>query len=181
VKIVIYNDTGIDETLTFSDYYKTLTIDGTDYVGLGQLMNLTETVSDLRATPQELTVTISGIPTANLTDFLTKSIKGSDVSVLRGIFNPQTGALLAITGNPAGRFFGIVNNYAITEDYPETGKDASNSISIICNSNIGTLDRKTTGRFTNPVSQKSFYPSDLSMDRVPNIAGTNLNFGAPEA
>lgn len=181
IKITIYDDVGVDEILTFSDYFKALTLDGTNYTGLGQLLSVTETVSDLRAAPQELTITISGIPTTNLQDFLNKSIKGSEVSVMRGIFDPQTGILLSIAGNPAGRFYGIVNNYSINEDYPEFGKDATNSISIICTSTIGTLDRKIAGRFTNPTSQKSFYPSDTSMDRVPNIAGTNLNFGAPVA
>lgn len=179
VKVTVYDDVGVDEVWTYSDYHKTLTIDGTNYTGLGQLMNLTESQTDLRLSGFELTMSISGIPSANISDFLNKKIKGSSVQVLRGIFDVNTGTLLSITGNPAGRFYGIVTNYAINEDYPEFGKDATNTISMICNSNVGMFGSKLAGRYTNPASEKKYYPNDLSMDRVPNISNSNFNFGAP--
>jgi hypothetical protein len=44
---------------------------------------------------------------------------------------------------------------------------------------IEQLKGKISGRKTNPVDQLRFYPTDHSMDRVPTIANSNFNFGAP--
>jgi hypothetical protein len=41
------------------------------------------------------------------------------------------------------------------------------------------LQNKTSGRLTNPVSNKKFFPTDTCMDRVPGLQGTSFNFGAP--
>jgi hypothetical protein len=37
---------------------------------------------------------------------------------------------------------------------------------------------KIAGRKTNSRDQKTFYPTDLSMDRVTQLANSNYNFGA---
>lgn len=174
-----YEQDGEPAELLFSDYHKDLTIAGDNYTALGELLSITESSVDLRATPFELTVTISGIPTERVNLVTNIGIKGSPIEIRRAIFDANTGEFLNITGNPAGRFYGIVNNYNIFEDFPTDGKDASSSIGLICTSNIGQLERKLVGRFTNPTSQKSFFAGDLSMDRVPNIANANYDFGAP--
>jgi hypothetical protein len=41
------------------------------------------------------------------------------------------------------------------------------------------IERRVTGRRTNPDDQKKFYPTDVSMDRVPTLVDANFNFGAP--
>jgi hypothetical protein len=96
------------------------------------------------------------------------------------VFDPVTGTQLAIDGNPAGRFFGIVSNYTLDEEYDIEGRSSSNTIAIECASTAEFLNNKVTGRKTNPKSMKSFYSSDVSMDRVPNLVGANFNFGAPQ-
>jgi hypothetical protein len=95
------------------------------------------------------------------------------------LFDATTGTQLAITGNPVGRFFGLVNNYSLQEDYDVTARTSSNTIVIVCSSAVEILNNKLAGRRTNPIDQKSFYPSDLSMDRVPKLVGANYQFGAP--
>jgi hypothetical protein len=45
---------------------------------------------------------------------------------------------------------------------------------------VNVLENKVAGRKTNPKSQKQFYPSDRSMDRVPTLKGATYNFGAPQ-
>lgn len=163
-------------TLTFSNYSRNLTIDGTTYTGLGQLLEVTDSTSELRASANELTVTISGIPTQNITDLLTYRFKGSSITVIRAVFDPVTGQLLDIAGNPAGRFQGIINNFGINEDW--SGQDASTTVSFVCTSTVGVLINKVAGRKTNSQDQKKFYPTDLSMDRVAQLANSNYNFGA---
>ena len=140
------------DVLTFSDYHKSYSLSGTNYTGLGQLLVVTNTTSNLRATSQELSVTISGIPEANIPDILDNKVKGSRIEVYRAFFDTVTGEILSITGNPAGKFRGVVSNFDITDDL----------------------------RRTNPADEKLFFPSDLSMDRVPSLAKSNFNFGAPK-
>jgi len=125
-------------------------------------------------------VTISGIPNTSIAEIVNSRMKGCPIKIYRVVFDPVTGTQLAITGNPAGRFFGIVSNYTLEEDYSVDERRSTNTIAMICTSNMEFLDNKVTGRKTNPSSMKQFYPSDESFDRVPSLVGANFNFGAPQ-
>lgn len=166
--------------LRFSDYRGTVTINGENYVGLGKLLNITPTVSELRGSTGSITLTISGIPNTSIAEIVNSRMKGCPIKIYRMVFNPVTGTQLAIPGNPAGRFFGIISNYSLEEDYNTEERISTNTIAMICTSNMEFLDNKVTGRKTNPKSMKAFYPTDLSFDRVPNLIGANFNFGAPQ-
>lgn len=176
VKVVI---PGYD-TLTFSDYHQDYTIDSVNYTGLGQLLGITDTATNLRATPQEITIAISGIPSDNISDILDNKVKGSEVEIYRGFFDVDTGALLSISGNPAGKFKGVVTNFEISEDIEEFADEGTIQLSLICTSFIEILNNKVSGRRTNPTDQKALYATDVSMDRVPGLAKSNFNFGAPK-
>jgi len=164
--------------LTFSDYNRALTIEGTAYVGLGQLLSISDTSSSIRTAPGDLNISISGIPNSSIAEILNNKIKGSSVVVWRMVFDPTTGQQLAITGNPAGRFRGIITNYSLEEDWQMGAITTSNTIIFSCANSIEILSNKISGRKTNPIDQKTLYPGDLSMDRVPNLAKSNFNFGA---
>lgn len=172
-----------DETpTTFSTYYKSLTIDGTAYVGLGQLLSIASSSSEIRTTPSELSIGITAIPGSNITFADNPLLRGSPVEVWRYVFNPNTGA--AITGigtNPAGRFFGVVNNYTV--DFSIDPKDPTRistaSIILQVSSTVEQLSNKLAGRRTTPEDQQRYFPGDQSMDRVPVLARSNFNFGAP--
>jgi len=167
------------QVLTFSDYHKAYTINGLEYLGLGQLVSISNTTSNLRAAREELVVTISGIPEGNINQILNTKIKGSKIYVYRAFFNPTTGDLLGITGNPAGKFQGIVNNFSINDDL-EMGSDSGTiTLTLTSTSVVELLNNKITGRRTNPTDEALFYPGDKSMDRVPGLAKSNFNFGAP--
>lgn len=165
--------------LAFSDFYKAETFNGTSYQALGQLVSVTETTSNLRAVSEELTITISGIPVGRVSEIINNKIKGSKVEVLRGFYNTRTGQLLNIVGNPAGKFKGVISNYSINDDLSEGGRTGTVSIVLTASSVINLLNNKVTGRRTNPLSHREFYPNDASMDRVPALAKSNFNFGAP--
>lgn len=163
--------------LRFSDSRNPYTINSEVYTGLGNLMSVTNSNSELRVSSGELTIVISGIPNASLTGILYSRIKGSPVIVYRAFFDPITGAENAITG-PYGRFVGFVNNYSIQEEYDVDSRTATSTVALICNSSVDVLQNKIVGRRTNPSSQKSFYPSDLAMDRVPTLKDSAFDFGA---
>ena len=166
------------QVLTFSDYHRSLTLNGTNYTGLGQLLSVTRSSSNLRAAPEDVSVGISGIPSANISAILDNKIKGSSIKIYRAFFDPVTGVLLNITGNPAGKFQGVVSNFDITDDL-DTGSDIGTiTLTLSCTSVVELLNNKITGRRTNPTDQKNLYPTDTSMDRVGILATTNFNFGA---
>lgn len=166
-------------TLLFSDRLVSTTIAGDTYVGLGKLMAVSSSSSEIRSSGNEVTITISGIPDSAITDITNANIKGSNVKVIRGLFSATTGEFItAITGNPVTRFTGYVNNISLQEEYDVDTRTSSNTLLLICASNVDVLENKVSGRRTNPTSQKAFYPSDVSMDRIPALESSFFDFGA---
>lgn len=168
------------EFLRFSDFTSPLTINSEEYIGVGRLMGITSSSSELRVSSGELTITLSGIPDARIAEIVNSKIKGCPVSIYRVLLNPADYTVLNIVGNPMGRFRGFVNNYSLQEEYDAGQRTGRNTIVLICASAVDVLSNKVAGRKTNPASQKRFYPSDVSMDRVPTLENTTFDFGAPK-
>lgn len=164
--------------LTFSDYHKNYTVDGTDYTGLGSLMSIGQNKDEIRATSADTTVTVSGIPTTVVSDILNYPLNGCLMQIWRVFFDPTTGTMLSITGNPLQKFRGYVDNFAITEAPGSYGEAGTVSLTFTARSQMDLLARKRTGRATNPTDEKRYFPNDLSMDRVPTLANSKFNFGA---
>ena len=165
------------QTFYFSDLMRDVTIDSNLYTGIGRLLGVTTTTSELKVSNQEVTVTLSGIPNTSIEEIQASRFKGSNIEIRRGIFNANTGAFLSITGNPMLRFKGIITNLSINEEYNIEDRTATNTITLACASVIDIMSSKISGRKTNPESQKYFYSTDVSMDRVPNLVGTYFDFG----
>lgn len=172
--------TPIATNLRFSDYQHPLVYNGDTYLGLGKLVGISPSTSELKNSNSSVTVTISGIPNSSIAEIVNSRIKGSPIDIYRYVFDAETLQILNIPGNPAGRFFGIVNNYSLDEQYDIESRTATNTITLICSSIVEVLDNKIAGRKTSPASHKSFFGGDKSMDRVPNLVGANFNFGAPQ-
>jgi hypothetical protein len=162
------------QVLTFSDYHRNYTIDGTNYTGLGQLLSVGNTEDNLRAAPSDITISISGIPSTNVTDILNNRVKGSECKIYRGFFNVDTGILLSIAGNPAGKFQGIVSNYDISDDLDMGSDTGTITLTLTVTSVVEMLANKTTGRRTNAAD----FPNG-DMARVLPLQKSNFNFGAP--
>lgn len=167
------------EVLHFSDYYQEQVINGETYQPLGQLLGITDTTSSIRATQGNMSITISGIPDSAIAEVLSIKLKGSQVQVWRVFFDAATGEQLAIAGNPAGRFQGIVSNFALEEDVDMSARTQTNTILMTCSSTVDVLNNKISGRRTNERDQKALYPLDKSFDRVVALRNSNFNFGAP--
>ena len=105
-------------------------------------------------------------------------MKGSKITVVRVFFDPVTKQFLDIPNNFLGRFFGIINNYSLDEEWDYATRTSRNTVSIICSSLVSVLERKYAGRRTNPQDQKSYFPTDLAFDRIPALANSNFQFGA---
>lgn len=164
------------EILTFSDHDTAFTIDSQTYTPLGALLNVSTSSSELRPSSNTVTLTLSAIPESAITEMMYSKIKGAPVKIYRAYFNATTGVQI---GTTVGRFIGSVNNISFDEEYDVLTRTASNTLQIECASNVDVLSRKVSGRRTNPDSMKSFYPSDTSFDRVPNLKDSTFNFGAP--
>ena len=170
------------------------TIEGSgtgSYDGLGIFLGVSQFQNELRPSANDVSITISGIPVSAVAEALRYPVKGCPVEIRRGFFDPTTNQLLAIAGNPAVRYKGIINNYTYTEDWDNQNNQSSFSATLSCSSLITLLSNKTNGRFTNqeaweywsglPTADGGFNAAnvDISMNRVSTIATTNWNFGGP--
>jgi hypothetical protein len=166
------------QVLRFSDFMTPFTINSESYTGLGSLMAVTDTTSELRATNQEVSISISGIPDANISDVLNNRVKGSNVKIYRAFFNPSTGVLLDIADNPAQKFQGVISNFDISDELSMGETTGTVLLTLTATSIVALLTNKQAGRRTNPVDMKLFYPTDVSFDRVLALENSNFNFGA---
>ena len=120
----------------FSDRLYPTVIDGDTYLGIGKLMGITETASEIRASSGQLTITVSGIPNSSLTEVLNSKIKGCPVYVYRMLFDPVTQESLNIVGNPLMKYRGFINNFSLQEDYTIDSRSSTNTIVLTCSSAV---------------------------------------------
>lgn len=165
--------------LRFSDSRYPVTVEFPEgnetFVSLGNLVGISSSRSELSPSLSQLTVTIAGVPDSAIAEIMNSRLKGSKVEIYRVILNATTGAVLDIEGNPAGRFFGIVDNFSFDEIFD--AYNSTNTISIMCTSHLSFLQNKIQGRRTNPIDEHRLYPGDKSFDRVPSLVGAWFDFG----
>jgi len=166
--------TGVE---TFSDYHRSYSFGGDTYQGLGSLLNITDITDNLRASPDELSVSITGIPFENVNLILQNKFRGSRLEIYRGYFNPTTGLPIAEVPTPLAIFRGYVTNFEISDELE--GDTGSVALILSVSNFITLLENKFAGRRTSPTDQNFFFPGDKSFDRVPALAKSNFNFGAP--
>lgn len=159
----------------FSDYYKEYSLAGLTFEPLGSLLNISPVQDDLRARTNDLSIEISGVPSANVTLAFNADLKGSKVRLWRGFYNLSASPYDSFTTTPELKFQGIVNNVGFTEQYKNN--ESSFTISFICTSEQSILLKQAGGRRTNPEDIRS--APDLCFDRVNRLKNSNFNFGAP--
>jgi len=175
-------------TYTIANTYGPITYNGTTYTGLGHFLGFAEIQDDLRATNNQLQMSLSGIPkdtgevglgtyTSYVSLILDQPIKGSLVEIYRAFFDTQTKQLN--TASTSLRFSGYISNYTITDDTDVNSRQDSYTCVVNLSSVHAILERKITGRRTNSTDQKSLYPTDTGMDNVVAISNTAFDFGKP--
>ncbi len=158
-----------------SDYNTPITIDSDVYTNVGTLLSITGSKSELKLSPSQLSITLSGVPSGEIAKVLDNEIKGSSITITRAFFNPTTHNVISGL-DPMKVFTGIVTNYGISDDVDPVAMIASTTISLTCNSIVDVLAKKVNGRRTNPVD----FPNEDSMNRVQTLVSSNFQFGAPK-
>jgi hypothetical protein len=165
------------DTAYVTDYTNPITTGGHTYTNIGNLLGVSNTVSELTTSTGEITVSLSGIPTNSISDLFNQEIKGSDITIYRAFFNPNTHQPINVNGssNVLQKFKGIVTNYSISDSVDLNVGIALSTITLTCASKVEILNNFTNGRRTNPAD----FPDEYSMNKVRALANSNYNFGAP--
>lgn len=160
--------------LRFSDGDRPRTVNGGNYASLGSLLGVAASVSSIRASRSSMTISVSGIPSENLSGALSDDAKGSKVQIYRGYVHPTRGYLI---DTPILKWSGKVDSVAFRETY-STG---NSTFQIVFNgiSDLNRLQNLVSGRKTNLRSQQSYFANDTAFSRVSRIRNTNFNFGSP--
>ena len=158
----------------FSTHASTITIDNDVYTPAGNLLNVTSSSTGLRASPSEITITISGVPVNNVSLMQNSNIKSSTIEVRMEFFNPIDHTLLNISGNPLMKFKGLVTNYGFSEKWNNGIIYAD--ISLVCSNVVTLVKNKSSGRRTNQVD----FPNSNDMDNIVAINNNNYQFGVPQ-
>jgi len=162
------------QVLNFSDHNANYVINSETYENIGNLLSITSSTSELRATPESVNITIAGIPiNPNIYEIVHSKIKSAPVDIYRGYF---TGAGTLI-GSIQGRFSGFVNNYSLNEDIDFVQKEGTISVQLECTSNTGILSTKVAGRRRNPARMQKFFGTDTRFDNIPTLENTEFMFG----
>lgn len=164
-------------TYTFCNAAAAITVDGTVYSGLGSLLNITNIERQVKATSGDLGISLTGIDSANIALILSATIKGSKIEVWRGFLDLNNQIITTPTQQFFKRYQGLVSTVAINEDFDSDKRIRVATCVLSCASFRTILQNRVGGIRTNPSIWKTFYPNDISMDRVPVIAATFFDFG----
>lgn len=168
-----------EEVYTFCNAASPITVDGTTFTNLGALLSVGDVQRDMRATSDDMTITLTGIDPVNVSIILSNDIKGSLVEIWRGFFDSNNQIITSPTTQFFKRYQGIVSNVSLTEDFNTETRTRIATCSISCSSMRRVLENRLSGLKTNQSSWQFFYPSDTSMNRVATIANTYFDFGKP--
>ena len=173
---------GPGQVYYIANTYSPITWQGNTYTALGHLLGTNEIQDDLRATNNQLQITLSGIPigseqpAAYIAMMLDQPIKGSRVDIWRALFRDNREFLADQTSL---RFSGYISNYAVTDAGDLQNMSNTRAVTVMCSSVHGILERQLSGRRTNNTDQLRLYPGDVSMGRVSAISNTAFDFGKP--
>jgi hypothetical protein len=168
-----------DEVYTFCNAAAPITVSGITFQGMGSLLGISEIQRDIKASSYDLRLMLTGINPNNIALILDSDIKGSTVEIWRGFLDSNNQILTSPTLQFFKRYQGIVNNFAINEDYNEQVRQRIATAVASCASMRLVLQNRVAGMKTNTTNWQTFYPNDTSMDRVAIIAGMYFDFGKP--
>ena len=165
---------------TFCNAAAPITVGGNTFSNLGALLNVSDVQRDIKATSDDMTISLTGISTANISIILSNDIKGSLVEVWRGFFDSNNQIITTPTTQFFKRYQGIINSVAITEDFNTEMRTRVATCAISCSSMRRILENRLSGVRTNKSNWQFIYgTSETSMNRVSEISNTYFDFGAP--
>ena len=164
---------------TFCNAAAPITVGGTTFSNLGALLNVGDVQRDIKATSDDMTISLTGIDSANISLILSNDIKGSLVEVWRGFFDSNNQIITTPTTQLFKRYQGIINSVSITEDFNTEARTRIATCSISCSSMRRILENRLSGVKTNKNNWQTFYANDTSMNRVAEISNQYFDFGSP--
>lgn len=167
------------DTYYFCNAAAPITVSGMTFNNLGSLLSISQIDRNIKATSTDLTVQLTGVDGSNVSIILAANIKGSNIDVWRGFLDSQNQIITSPTLQFFKRYTGIVSNASITEQFDDNLRIRIATVGISCSSFRTILDNRIQGIKTVPKAWNFIYPSDTSMNRVPIVASTYFDFGAP--
>ena len=168
-----------EDVYTFCNAAAPITVNGITFSNLGALLSVGDVQRDIKATSDDMTISLTGIDPANVGIILGNEIKGSLVEIWRGFLDSNNQIITTPTQQFFKRYQGIINSVSITEDFNSQARTRIATCSIACSSMRRILENRFSGIKTNQKNWQVFYPNDTSMNRVSEIANTYFNFGTP--
>lgn len=166
-------------TLTFCNAASEVIVDGITFEGLGSYLGIGDIKRNVKATSNDLVLSLTGIDPDNIALVLSQEIKGSMLEVWRGFLDDNNQIITTPTQQFFKRYQGIVNQVSIQEEFNTEARQRIATCVISSTSMRAVLDARIAGIKTNKQSWQTFYPNDTSMNRVAVIASTYFDFGKP--
>lgn len=176
---MVVGQTGSTTTYTFCNAAAPVTVSGITFTNLGALLGVGDVQRDIKATSDDMTISLTGIDPTWVSVILGTYIKGSTVEVWRGFLDSNNQIITTPTTQFFKRYQGIINNVSITENFDSQMRTRVATCSVSCSSMRRILENRMSGVKTNQQSWQFFYTADTSMNRVATIANTYFDFGKP--
>jgi hypothetical protein len=136
----------------------TVSWNGHSWLGVGNLGGVSAVQETADTIAQNITLSLSGIPTEYLSDVINAVQQNTDVQVWFGFLAEDN----SIVADPYQVFWGHIDVPTVTE-----GADTS-TVSITCENPLIDLQRSANRRYT-PDDQKIDYPTDKGFEYVASI------------
>ncbi len=156
-----------------------ITVNGMTFTNFGSLLSIAQIDRNIKATSTDLAIQLAGVDGSNIALILGANIKGSNIDIWRGFLNSQNQIITTPTQQFFKRYTGIVSNASITENFDDQLRIRIATVGLTCASFRTILENRIQGIKTTPKAWNFIYPNDISMNRVPIIAATYFDFGAP--
>jgi hypothetical protein len=160
--------------------------DGTEWVGLGTLLNISTIEETTEMSVKGASITLTGIPSEVLSLALSQPYQGRVCNIYFGVFSLgftlqensafillEDGSKIALQETQTG-FNNIFSGYMDQMNIAE-GADTS-TIEVLVENKLVDLERARVARFTSGY-QKSIYPNDLGLDFVEDLQDRNISWG----
>jgi len=165
----------------------TLTLsDGTEWIGLGQLLNISSIEETSEMAVKGATLTLSGVPQSLLSLALAEPYQGRVCNIYFGTFSQgsllqesssyillQDGSRINLETTDKG-FNELFSGYMDQMNIEESSETCT--ISLAVENKLVDLERVRTARFTSGY-QKSIYAGDLGLDFIEDLQDKSIVWG----
>jgi hypothetical protein len=163
--------------------------DGTEWVGLGQLLNISSIEETSEMSVKGASISLSGIPSELLSLALSEPYQGRIAKIYFGTFQQgsilqetsdyillQDGSRINLESTSTG-FNELFSGYMDQMNIEEAGDTAT--IEMMVENKLIDLERARVARFTSGY-QKSIYPGDLGLDFIEDLQDKRISWGRAE-